>query len=459
MKLWIKIFLSILILSLTTLFISIYFMVNNTHLQNVQREKERSLSEIDAIQLSITNSVDVNASSTKAINTVLSRLDDYYSKKEIHLILYQGENCIYNGLDTIEKSQYETLLKTDENKKIAQILEKNKNHYILISVMLPGVNNIVLIYARDISYIYTLRSQNIHLAIILFVIVTFVLGSFSYLYSKWITKPLSTLQKGAIAISLGDYTNSIPPTKDEFNDLANAFNNMAIAVENRTLELEERAREKQTFIDNLAHEMNTPLTSIQGYSEFLHNANASEEQRLIAADCIRVEAKRMKDIYNKLTTLTLAREKKLELAAVKIETLISDIHLTFFNQLRDKGILFYVRNQLDSVLMDKTLIHILISNLIKNSIQALPTGGAIHIYAYEENKRPVIEVSDNGHGIPSNKIDKVTNPFYRVDKSRSRKTGGAGLGLSICKNIAQIHDIELSIKSQEGIGTTIKIFF
>lgn len=459
MKLWIKIFLSTLILSVATLSASIYFMINNTHLENVKREEERSLSELDAIELSILNSLDITTTSKETIKTVLSRFDDYYSQKDIHLILYQGQERIYNGLGTIDEADYKDLLTADENNKMAHIIENDSKHYILISTMISPDNNSILIYARNISYIYISRTQNIHLALTLTIIVTIILGLFSYLYSKWITSPLRILQKGAIKISQGDYSERIPKTKDEFNDLGIAFNNMAVAVETRTLELEDRANEKQTFIDDLAHEMNTPLTSIQGYSEFLLNVNTTNEQRLIAANSIHMEAKRMKEIYNKLMTLTLAREKQIDLSMVNLEELFNDLKDTFYHQLVEKKITFLSNIQIENITMDKTLIYILLSNLIKNSIQALPNRGTIQLSGYEENHKPVIEIWDNGHGIPADKINMVTMPFYRVDKSRSRKTGGAGLGLSICKNIAQLHGIELIIDSKEEIGTVIKINF
>lgn len=459
MKLWLKIFLSTLILSVATLSASIYFMINNTHLENVKREEERSLSELDAIELSILNSLDITTTSKETIKTVLSRFDDYYSQKDIRLILYQEQERIYNGLGTIDEADYKDLLTADENNKMAHIIESDSKHYILISTMISPDNNSILIYARNISYIYISRNQNIHLALTLTIIVTIILGLFSYLYSKWITSPLRILQKGAIKISQGDYSERIPKTKDEFNDLGIAFNNMAVAIENRTLELEERANEKQTFIDDLAHEMNTPLTSIQGYSEFLLNVNTTNEQRLIAANSIHMEAKRMKEIYNKLMTLTLAREKQIDLSMVNLEELFNDLKDTFYHQLVEKKITFLSNIQIENITMDKTLIYILLSNLIKNSIQALPNRGTIQLSGYEENHKPVIEIWDNGHGIPADKINMVTMPFYRVDKSRSRKTGGAGLGLSICKNIAQLHGIELIIDSKEEIGTVIKIIF
>ena len=140
------------------------------------------------------------------------------------------------------------------------------------------------------------------------------------MYSRWITRPIELLNHNAREF-LSNYSVRSIPSKDEFHTLANAFNHMAEAVEVHTAQLEQKAKDLQEFIDNLAHEMNTPLTSIQGYSEFLINANASILQKQKATENIILESKRMKDIYTKLMQLTLTRVQDPELSSVAISEL------------------------------------------------------------------------------------------------------------------------------------------
>lgn len=456
MKLRNKIFISILLVSLSTLSISSYYLINQYHLDNVAREQERSLNELEFIRSSIENSIDIATINDDTLQLLLPRYADFYAQKGIYLMLYHYNDPVYIGFNKITSERYSDLLTVTSGTKKVQILNSSDSNYILTSGTLTQ-ENYILVYARNIHDIYLARTNGIYLTLALAVGLILILSVLSFLYSRWITKPIDILHQGAIAVSNGNYSVRIDATKDEFNELGIAYNKMAAAVETRTKELEEKARELQNFIDDLSHEMNTPLTSIQGYSEFLINANASEEQRQKATATIQSEAKRMKDIYTKLLTLSFAREHDLELNTVKTMDLFTDIKNTFLPQLQESKINFELHSSLDVLNIDRTLIQMLLCNLVKNSLQAMQQEGWIRLSAYLEDGHTVLEVIDNGCGIPKEKIEDVMKPFFRVDKSRSRKTGGAGLGLAICKNIADLHHARLAISSEMNRGTSIKL--
>jgi len=458
MKLWQKIFISILIVSLTTLFVSSYYLINRSHLDNVSREQERSLNDFELIRSALENGIDFNTATDESLKLLLSHYVDFYNQKGIILMLFHNKDKVFTEFTKISPDKYQDLLSVENGSKQIQILTESKQHYIFVSGKMTKADY-CLVYARNISNLYLARTRSVYLSIIMAAGLIILLSLLSYLYSRWITKPIELLNMGANAISKGDYYIRIPETKDEFNELGMAFNKMATAVEGRTTELEERAKELQVFIDDLSHEMNTPLTSIQGYSEFLIGANASEAQKQKAAETICTEAKRMKDIYTKLLTLSFAREHDLEFASVKTDDLFSEINDSFLVQLSEHGIHLTILNSLNTLTIDRTLIHMLLCNLIKNSIQATQKDGTILLQAYKVGENSILEVSDNGSGIPKDKINDVMKPFFRVDKSRSRKTGGAGLGLSICKSIADLHHAEIVIDSEFEKGTCIKIIF
>lgn len=459
MKLRTKIFISILIVSLATLSISSFYLINRNHLDNITREQQRSVHEFDFLQATLENGLDFTLGDTDTLQLLLSRYAQYYAGRGIILMVYREGKPVYSDFSDVSQKNFQSLLSVPKGSKLAQVIEEKGKHFFFVTGRTSEADDMVLVYARDISGIYQSRTQSIYLTILLATFLIGLLSLLSFLFSRWITRPIEVLHQGANAVSQGDYSARIPDTKDEFNDLGTAFNHMASAVEARTQELERKAKELQTFIDDLSHEMNTPLTSIQGYSEFLMSANASEEQKQKSAAVIKQEAKRMKDIYTKLMALTFAREHDLEPVLIDIKELFEEIKDTFSPLLAGQNIECIVRNEIKDIRADRALLHMLLSNLVKNSIQALPQGGIIHMNAYLYDNNPVLEVSDNGHGIPEDKITEVTKPFFRVDKSRSRKTGGAGLGLSICKSIADLHHAEFIIESKEGTGTSIKLRF
>lgn len=455
MKLWIKIFLSILILSLSALTISIVYIINRNHITSINREQERSLGEFELIGISLGNSLDFSGTSTDTLTVIMDRYGKYYSSRGISLGLYTEGQYVYNNISSLNPDRYKALLSVKENEKIAQILRSDTQDYILISDLIA--DNAVLLYARDISEIYESRSKSIRLYLILLLILTCFLGGFSYLYAKWITRPLNTLHKGAMAISSGNYDIHLSEKDKEFKDMAGAFNQMAKAVKDRTQELEEKARELQTFIDDLSHEMNTPLTSIQGYSEFLLSANAQEEQKRTAALYIHSESRRMRDMFSKLMVLSFAREHNIERQTYSCEELVEEVRQTFYQQMIKQNVNFTKEISADYLKVDKILFHMLLGNLIKNSLQAMEMGGSIHIKIYHQNDSSRIIITDTGMGIPEDKLKQVTRPFYRIDKSRSRQTGGAGLGLSICSKIVALHGGTMDIHSILGEGTSITI--
>ena len=112
-----------------------------------------------------------------------------------------------------------------------------------------------------------------------------------------------------------------------------------------------------------------------------------------------------------------------------------------------------------SMKMDSALLESLLVNLIDNALKATDAGGSVLVKAYEKSGKKIFEVTDTGRGIPEEELGKITDAFYMVDKSRSRKEGGSGLGLALCVKVAELHGGSLKIESQPGEGTTVRAIF
>jgi len=260
-------------------------------------------------------------------------------------------------------------------------------------------------------------------------------------------------------LSKGNYNISLKEGHDEFGKLAKNFNNMSKELEKRNNELIEYANSKQLFIDNLSHEMNTPLTSIQGYAELMQKANLTDEQKQKYLKYIQDEGKRIQDMYKKLLMLSYKKNSDFEKKDVDMNKVFSEIEDTFKEKMRDANVELIVNNQLKFIYGDETLIIMSISNLIKNAMNVSEKNSKVMVNAFCMNNKKYVQVVDQGPGISAENIKKITEPFYRVDKVRSRKNGGAGLGLSICKSIMDMHGGKLIIESELGNGSIFTLEF
>ena len=303
---------------------------------------------------------------------------------------------------------------------------------------------------KSISVVFVLTSLGASalLAIVLF----FVLHKLS--------SPLMRLREATEAISNGDFSIRADDSgKDEFSLLAADFNRMAEHISAQMRELEDNAKTKQQMLDNLAHEMRTPLTSIRGYAEYLLNANIDENEKIEATEFIITESERLKSIGEKLLDDAFIRENGIKCENSNLGFIVADTakKLTFFAN--NSGVQIAVNAQNTECFCDGLLVGMLLTNLANNAIKACKGNGKIVLSCGIENGNPFVSVSDNGVGMTEEQIMHVTEPFYRTDKSRARNDGGTGLGLALCERIVKAHGAHLSFESELGKGTVAKVTF
>lgn len=272
-------------------------------------------------------------------------------------------------------------------------------------------------------------------------------------------KPLGKLTQISEKIAGGEYAlRSHIQTRDEVGELSQSFDHMAETVEQKISDLEETARRREMLLGALTHEMKTPMTAIIGYSGSLLSMPLTEEGRLEAAHEIHEAAKRTERLSQKMMQLISMQENPVRLnRTINAEELIEKVIAAMTPAAKEKQIELQTVLEADTLTGDPDLLFSLLTNFIDNAIKASPENTAIRLTADTSNSLQTVTVIDQGSGIPADKITLVTEPFYRVDKARSRKLGGAGLGLSLCQMIAQAHGGRLEIQSEVGKGTTISM--
>ena len=291
-------------------------------------------------------------------------------------------------------------------------------------------------------------------------IIAAVLVVIIILLSMWeMSKPVTDLAKATRKYAQGDRSQKLDPIGwDEVAELARLFNSMA--DETQRLELvEEDAERKQRFLDSFTHELRTPLTNIHGYSELMKRVQLTEEDRLRYLDYVMHESRRLNRLSEELFGLTVLRENTTRMERVSCGRLLDFAEQTLREKARKKDVRLVCEQSDCTVYGSKALLESLCTNLCENAIRACAEGDEVRVSFREEEDGAVLRVADTGRGIAPEDLAHITEPFYRVDKARSRAEGGVGLGLYLCSEIVRIHGAAMAFDSKEGEGTTVTVRF
>lgn len=268
-------------------------------------------------------------------------------------------------------------------------------------------------------------------------------------------QPLVKLQIAATNIAEGNYHERADvQSSDEVGTLASSFNQMAASVENHVAQLQETSRRQQLFIGGVTHEFKTPLTAILLNADTLQNAYMSEDEQSEALSHIERQGKWLERLVQKMLKL-LTMNQDVTLKQISVPELLDRVNESTSEALLARGVSLDIRCDISFLNGDLDLLQSALVNLVDNAGKASSAGQVIHVRAFDN----VLEVSDHGIGIPKESLDRITDAFYMVDKSRSKKMGGVGLGLALVKEIVEAHGAALEIESELGSGTTVRICF
>lgn len=448
MRFWHKNLLAVLILFIAALDISVIMVMKKSWQLNMDSETRRAASE----QMLIVNNIFENLDSIRARGSTLTPVllasvaqsyGDYYLSQGIGLELRENGRLVYPNTGGGQ----------------AEVQDRQDGQTIMLSMPLPApYQDMELTYSRDISGLYAQQQELNRFFVMINWIAGPVLALLLYLLIRRLTKPLKQLSETTRTIAGGDYSNRVElRSRDEFGELAVHFNRMAAAVEQRMTELSDMAEEKQRMVDNLAHELRTPLTSMQGFAEFLTSANIGREEQIKAGRYIWSETVRLKNLAFKLLDLSVLRHQPMALSEVGVAGLFEAVRQTEEHQLIESGIPLEMDSSIPAVRGDADLLAAFLVNLIENAIHASKPGSPVHLLAYEQNGEAVLEVRDSGRGMTAEQSKRAFEPFYRADPARSRLYGNAGLGLSLCRQIAEAHQARVELESVPGQGTGIRL--
>lgn len=416
----------------------------------------------------VNTAVESNLYLCTSLNTIINSSDPVFTDYLVadfsaQISSHNGGNVSYAGekekTSFYNSTSFVNTLK--KNQRGYQIIENDDGFFVhVISRLYLNDRNIYVETLVDITDIYQTRSSNVVLYQILLLAVALFSSGVLLLFSMYITRPLKKISTMARRISGGNFHERIDITSKslqtkEILSLSKDFNRMADYIENYIGEIKDEVTRRDDFVAAFTHELKTPLTSIIGYADMLRSYDLPLDQRRSSAEYIYREGKRLEALSLHLLNMMVLKKNDFSLTEISTKRLFSEIRNSISFLLEKYSIECHMQAEQSEIFAESTLIKTLIYNLIDNACKASENGQYIELNGKIVQNRYRIEVCDFGHGIPEDEIERVTEPFYMVDKSRARKQGGAGLGLALCSEIARIHNSELTISSQLGKGTTV----
>ena len=352
-------------------------------------------------------------------------------------------------------SQYTSM---NENECTATFVKK-ENRLLMESVckLNIGSEDYYLFVYSDFTEIQNQRDLFWSRYGIVVICISVISGLLLFALARKITKPLNKLTKIADEIARGNYGKKVEITglDYEISTLSESINSMSSAIEQKIKEIREELEKRNIFVADFTHEMKTPMTTIIGYAQMLRSYDLDKMEKDQAAEAIYNEAKRLEKLSLQLLELYVYQNENVEMERIDLFEVGEQLKATLKYLSEKYDVKFSIDFEKEIVSANSVLFLSLLYNLADNAFKASKPQTSIRIYSKTTSAAVEIYVADEGRGIAKENIKLLTEPFYREDKSRSRKLGGAGLGLALCKEIARIHSTELNFESEKNKGTTV----
>jgi len=328
----------------------------------------------------------------------------------------------------------------------------------VVSTIQMGEDNLLLEARFDTSDVYLARQTQLHLFFIIYGVVVLLGVAVAGGLSGVLAKRLEQLTKAAKEISAGELdTRSNIRTYDEFGQLSRSFDTMTDRLQENILRMESEMQRQEAFMGAFAHELKTPMTAIIGYADLLRQDSLEENTRLTAADYIYSEGQRLEKLSFKLLDLLLLEKDEVVFREVNLFTFLEEVEKALKPAMEKKNIKLTCRGVRGKAKLEPDLVKSLLYNLVDNAAKAMDGMGTITVRGTLVPGGCEIVVADNGRGMEEAELSHITEAFYRVDKSRSRQQGGAGLGLFLCRRIVELHGGHLHFASVPGSGTRVTV--
>lgn len=460
MKLWHKIFLLTLFLTITAVNVVSFVLLANYQRSSLLLAKDNVQIACEAVVIDLERGIQDKKQENESVLLANKELMSYLADESEKLSSSQCEVIV----SPIPLKYHSPDLLTQEQRvsKTSLINSRNEKYAIQVETTVFWEGEFFRVKVKsDVSELFAQFHDDLAFSQWFGGIIALIIAAVLLAAVRILTHPLKQLEATSKQITGGNYQIRIPVKgHDEIAGLSEQMNRMSAGIEARVKQIEEISSSRKTFIANMTHELKTPLTSILGFADLLKiRSDMTEEERRDYASIIAAEAKRLRLLSSKLMELISLEECALELKPVCGNDLVRRAVESFTPICEQYGCTVQTKLQPLVICADESLFTSLILNLLDNALKASSPGQSIEVCLNRTGRKTVLSIEDHGTGIPGEHLAHVTEAFYMVDKSRSRSKGGAGIGLSLCRAITQAHHGTFEIDSRENYGTTVRLTF
>ncbi len=458
MKLWQKIYLITMIVFVALLNVGMYLVFELTYQKDITSEQNQAEAQYNILTSGLTRSLDSlyqQGDVTDAkLRLVVEKYENYFDDT-LYLTLWRGETCVYPK-DKEALLDWKPL--SDKNEII--LAGKDIKKITVQGVLYEGEEPLYLRYEKELTKLATVWDKLQTKYLMISLSFSFVLAILLFVILKKTMKPMGQLTQIVDNMADGNLeSRAAEKGNDEVATLGKHFNQMADKIQENMQLIQQEADAKQEFVDNFAHELKSPLTSIYGFAEYLQKANVPEDDRQQCLGYIMEESKLLLNLSYTLLDMAKIRNEEIAVEEIKPTDMEEQINKRLDALCKEQGVTLKSNIAVDTMYANQVLLYSLLCNLIQNAIYACEAGGAVSWGITEEGENLRMYVQDNGCGMTKEQLKRVKEPFYRVDKARSREAGRTGLGLSICSQIVEYHSGRMDIQSEPNKGTTVTIHF
>lgn len=421
----------------------------------------------------ITGNIEQNSKSVGSNYVQMVKIKGHISS------LYIPDEKFYSSLYK-EQTLYSNILSLIQNKKLRDIFKENELAFYELIDEGTGINNIIFVKPVDIKnhgqYLFfastSLQPVNDAVAIIknynkYFLLLAVVMAAIAaYFYSKIISRPLIHMKNIAYKMANLDFSSECKiDSDDEIGDLANSLNTLSNNLSTSLKQLKEaneklvddiererrQERIRKEFIANVSHELKTPLTVIEGVAsgirDGLYDSNDAHH-----INSLIEEVNHMNELIFEMLQLSKieADGYTLNWEIFDISHVVLKVHSKLKKLAKDKNIQVILDLDETFVNGDRKKLEQVITNLYSNAVRYTNEGERILIDIKETHEKSLVTIENTGVNIPEDEIEEIWKPFYRIEKSRNRESGGTGLGLQIVKRILEHHESDFGVKNSDN---------